>query len=144
MIGCGQGSTTHLEGDVAVHTGLVLDNIKQTSITRTGEPPTFVQLLSAVLHDCRKPATRVVDEDGAVRFPGHEAAAASEICEISQRIGLMASEAEELHFLVAQHGNAHGWLELNDNIRNEIRASPWIIGLALLQEADAKSCLIME
>lgn len=143
MLGCGQGNLVHLEGDVAIHTGLVFDTIRLVSMARLGREPSFVELLSAVLHDCRKPATRQEMGDGGVEFPGHERLAAQEIPAIGARIGLSSQEVEQLYFLVAFHGDVHGWPKLSEEARSTLKSSRWITSLALLQEADARSCLLV-
>jgi hypothetical protein len=144
MVGCGQGSKLHLEGDVAVHTGLVFDAIRSVSRQRLGREPTFIELLSAVLHDCRKPATRRDTGDGGVEFPGHERLAAEEVPAIGARLGLAPEEIEQLYFLVAFHGDVHGWPQLSEDERSSLKSSQWITSLALLQEADAKSCRLLD
>ena len=144
MCGCDQGTKKHLEGDVAIHTGLVVANLIEGTFTRTGRPPTFIELCAALLHDFKKPATRLALSEGEVSFPGHEEAAAIEIPGIADRLGLTPLEAEELYFLVAYHGEVHGWIELPAQRQAQLRKSPWFPGLARLQEADAKSLLFSD
>ncbi len=142
MIGCGQGGVTkHLEGDCAEHTILVISNTVEVARRRLGREPDFIELLSALLHDLCKPATRVERADGEVSFPGHEALSAAEVPAIARRLELDKSETERLHFVVARHGDAHRWQELNAELRSELTASPYRESLAILQEADARSCL---
>lgn len=141
MVGCGQGTLQHLEGDVAVHTALVFENLLQTARVRLRREADFVERLSVLLHDLRKPDVRREREDGTVSFPGHEALAAAEVPAIAARIGLTMPESERLQFLVARHGDAHSWAKISQAMRGELRASPFAESLALLQEADARSCL---
>ena len=141
MMGCGQGSVQHLEGDVAVHTALVFENLLQITPLRVQREADFVERLSVLLHDLRKPDVSQARSDGAVSFPGHEALAAAEVPSIAARIGLNAQEAARLQFLVARHGDAHSWSKLTPAVRDELRSSPYAVSLALLQEADARSCL---
>lgn len=141
MLGCGQGTKLHLEGDVAVHTSFVFENIKKVAQTRLGRSADYIERLSAVLHDVRKPATRLPLPDGGVDFPGHEAKAAAEVPAIAKRLGLSSSDTEKLYFLVAQHGMAHGFPNLSPQQKAELTLSPWAESLALLQEADARSCI---
>lgn len=63
--GCGQPPEWHPEGDVFVHTRLMLSLL---------EPEASLPLvLSVLFHDIGKPATRTVDEDtGRIRFNGHD------------------------------------------------------------------------
>jgi len=140
--GCDQGSKIHLEGDVAVHTALVFENLTATSLSRLGREPDFIERLSVVLHDLRKPDTREPQPDGSVWFPGHEAMAAEDVPQIAKTLGLSKEETDRLLFIVARHGDAHGLPELSQSQKNELTTSPWKISLALLQEADARSCLL--
>jgi poly(A) polymerase len=70
--GCDQPPDFHPEGDVFVHTRLMLSLLKSES--------TLPLVLSVLFHDLGKPATRVVDETGRIRFNGHEG--------VSERISL--------------------------------------------------------
>jgi hypothetical protein len=96
-----------------------------------------------VLHDCRKPQTRTPQPDAGVSFPGHEAMAAREVVpQLVQTLELSADEASCLTFLVAKHGDAHSWKVLSRREQNELSTSAWKESMALLQAADAKSCLL--
>jgi hypothetical protein len=142
MLGCGQGSVVHLEGDVAVHTGAVFDAIGEVAVRRLGRGADFIEKLSAVLHDCRKPATRVDNGDGSVSFPGHEALAADEVPAIAKRLRMTTEEANRLEFIVRHHGDVHGWPDLAEEVKASLRSSPYFTSLALLQEADALCCIL--
>jgi poly(A) polymerase len=72
--GCDQPPDFHPEGDVFVHTRLMLSLL--------GPEVSLPLVLSVLFHDLGKPATRLVDETGRIRFNGHEGVSA----EISQRI----------------------------------------------------------
>lgn len=141
LAGCDQGTVAHLEGDVAVHTALVFDNLKKVAAARLKRPPDLIENLSVLLHDLRKPDTRAELAGGVVGFPGHEALAGPEAERIARELELSAEESARLHFIVIHHGDAHSWLELSASLQNELRSSPWVTSLALLQEADARSCL---
>ncbi|MBN8550003.1 MAG: hypothetical protein J0M12_11865, partial [Deltaproteobacteria bacterium] len=111
---------------------------------RLGREATFIERLSAVLHDVRKPASRRAFEDGSVDFPGHEALGAKEVPGIAKTLGLSERETAQLHFLVARHGDAHGVPVLSPQELQELTSSPWAESLALLQEADARSCILLD
>ena len=51
-------------------------------------------------------------------------------------------EKAELTFVIAEHGRAHSWPILAASEQQHLKGSPWIVTLAILQEADAKSCLL--
>jgi len=72
--GCDQPPEFHPEGDVYVHTRLMLTLLKPDA--------SLPLVLSVLFHDLGKPATRVVDETGRIRFNGHEGVSS----EISLRI----------------------------------------------------------
>ncbi len=62
--GCTQPPQFHPEGDVWVHTRLMLSLLP--------EQVSAPLVLSVLLHDIAKPATRTVDETGRIRFNGHD------------------------------------------------------------------------
>ena len=71
MAGCKQDPIWHPEGDVWEHTMLVVDAAR--GIAREhglNEDDTWVLMLAALLHDCGKPETSIVEE-GRIRSPGH-------------------------------------------------------------------------
>ena len=139
---CLQGTKKHLEGNVAIHTGLVFDNLKYITKIRLNREPDFIENFAVVLHDSRKPQTKVIKEDGAVCFPNHEELAAQEVPRISLLLELKEEESKKLEYLVANHGLVYNWPNLQIEIRQELKKSPWINSLAILQEADAISCLL--
>jgi poly(A) polymerase len=62
--GCDQPPEFHPEGDVFVHTRLMLSLLApEASLTL---------ILAVLLHDLGKPLTRAIDETGRIRFKGHE------------------------------------------------------------------------
>jgi len=76
--GCEQPPEFHPEGDVFVHTRLMLTMLA---------PDAPLGLILAVLfHDLGKPATRTVDETGRIRFNGHEGVSESMSLKILQRL----------------------------------------------------------
>ena len=144
LAGCDQGSLMHLEGNVAVHTALVFKNMSTVAQVRLQRSPDFIERLSVLIHDLHKPSTRCPQTNGGVSFPNHEARAAEDVAAIAKRIGLSDQETERLYFIVARHGDAHSILDLTAAQLNELRDSPWIKSLALLQEADARSCILAD
>jgi len=142
MIGCDQGTIAHLEGDVARHTALVFENISLVAQQRLGRDADFIEKLSALLHDLKKPDTRSPRPDGGVSFPQHEELAAREVPAIGARLELSPTDITRLEFAVRYHGDAHHWTTLTPEQRRELQGSPYFLGLALLQEADARSCMM--
>jgi hypothetical protein len=142
MIGCTQGTVAHLEGDVAVHTSLVFDTLDEVTTRRLNRRPDFIEKLSVVLHDLRKPATRVDYGGGRVGFPGHEELSATEVLPLARKLGLSEQETERLDYIVRYHGDAHSWPTLSAEAKARLQSSPYFESLAALQEADALSCYL--
>jgi poly(A) polymerase len=81
--GVSQPPAFHPEGDVFVHTCLVLDRVDLAG----ADPDEAEALLwAAVLHDVGKPLTRSVDEGGRIRFNGHDALGAEMARAILERL----------------------------------------------------------
>jgi tRNA nucleotidyltransferase (CCA-adding enzyme) len=70
LVGCPQEPEWHPEGDVWVHTLLVIDEARHR-IDDLARGPATAMMLGAVCHDLGKPATTAVI-DGRIRSPGHE------------------------------------------------------------------------
>lgn len=98
MHGCEQPANFHPEGDVFVHTALVLDAIRASW---PGEPPPELAL-AALLHDVGKPPTFEVGED-RIRFPEHQSVGANMADAIGQRLKLSGKMRDEISELVANH-----------------------------------------
>lgn len=140
--GCSQGSDIHLEGDVAVHTSIVVENIHGMAPQRKGSSADIVDLTAAILHDVCKPATRRAGENGSVSFPGHERLAVPIAERVADFLGFSMFDKERLTFAIMYHGDAHSWPELSDCERNKLRNEPGFLLLACLQEADAFGCYL--
>jgi len=76
--GCDQPPDFHPEGDVFVHTRLMLSLLKPEA--------SLPLVLSVLFHDLGKPATRMVDETGRIRFNGHEGVSERMSLNILQRL----------------------------------------------------------
>jgi tRNA nucleotidyltransferase (CCA-adding enzyme) len=70
LVGCPQEPEWHPEGDVWVHTLMVVDQAR-ARIEGLERGPAVAMMLGAVCHDLGKPATTAVI-DGRIRSPGHE------------------------------------------------------------------------
>lgn len=112
MVGCGQDQTWHSEGDVWVHTLLVISN----------SPPTVTLQLAALLHDVGKPASRTVEGE-RVKFLGHEKISASLAREFCRRLKIDSRTTDVVMKLVLLHlrgGDVEGWASLKP-VRRLIR-----------------------
>lgn len=76
--GCDQPPQFHPEGDVWVHTRLMLSLLPDIVSTPL--------VLSVLLHDIAKPPTRTVDETGRIRFNGHDDLGATMTGDILRRM----------------------------------------------------------
>ena len=70
LIGCSQNPLKHPEGDVFIHTGMVLDEARQL-VDDLPHPKKLAVMLGALCHDFGKPAKTMVEGD-AVKAAGHE------------------------------------------------------------------------
>jgi tRNA nucleotidyltransferase/poly(A) polymerase len=76
--GCSQPPDFHPEGDVFVHTRLMLSLLAPDA--------SLPLVLSVLFHDIGKPPTRMVDATGRIRFNGHESVSAEMALHILQRL----------------------------------------------------------
>lgn len=94
--GCEQPPQFHPEGDVFVHTRLMLEML-----------PPFVPdsvFLSVLFHDIGKPATFSYDPtEDRIRFSGHDAIGAKMTLEVMQRFRFSNEEIERVVAAVANH-----------------------------------------
>jgi tRNA nucleotidyltransferase (CCA-adding enzyme) len=70
LVGCPQEPEWHPEGDVWIHTLMVVDEARRR-IEGLERGPAAAMMLGAVCHDLGKPAATAVI-DGRIRSPGHE------------------------------------------------------------------------
>jgi poly(A) polymerase len=93
--GCQQPPDFHPEGDVFVHTRLMLSLLPET---------VSIPLAFAVLfHDLGKPATMQHDATGRIRFSGHESVSASMAEEVMRRLRFSNEEIEATVEMVHNH-----------------------------------------
>jgi poly(A) polymerase len=100
MRGVPQPPPFHPEGDVFVHTALVLDRLDLSAVPPESQDAV---LLGALLHDVGKPPTRSVDPDGRIRFNGHDAQGASMTQTLLERLRLPGRVTDASADLVAKH-----------------------------------------
>lgn len=72
LIDCPQDPEWHPEGDVWIHTLMVVDGARRR-IDDLEPAKQNTVMLGALLHDVGKPATTTLDPDGHIRSKGHEA-----------------------------------------------------------------------
>jgi poly(A) polymerase len=95
MKGCEQPPQFHPEGDVFKHTRIMLDLLPQEA----SQPLVF----SALFHDIGKPPTSSVDENGRIRFNGHDRVGAEMTEIVMQRLRFSRAEMDATVEAVRQH-----------------------------------------
>jgi poly(A) polymerase len=103
MKNCPQPPRFHPEGDVFVHTALVLDQLStfaETAGAWDGPPPPALAL-GALLHDIGKPPTLV--QDDRIQFPEHQRVGAEMAGAICRRLRLANPLRRQVEELVTDH-----------------------------------------
>ncbi len=93
--GCVQPPEFHPEGDVFVHTRLMLELLP--------EKVSLPLVLAVLFHDLGKPPTFQRDETGRIRFNGHEYVSAQLTREIMTRLRFSNAEIEATEAIVRNH-----------------------------------------
>jgi poly(A) polymerase len=101
MQGVRQPARFHPEGDVFVHTCLVLDGVDLSGVDDPREAEDL--LLAALLHDVAKPPTWSRDETGRIRFSGHESLGAARAEGLLEHLRMPRRQVERVAQLVAGH-----------------------------------------
>ena len=94
MRGCAQSPEHHPEGDVWVHTRLLLTHLQS---------PSPVLALSALLHDVGKPRTSRTEPSGRIRFFGHEGVGAHMAEEMMRRLRFSNDDIQAVVACIANH-----------------------------------------
>lgn len=96
LIGCEQPPEWHPEGDVYVHTRIMLEML--------GDSAPLDLCLAVLLHDIAKPPTQTFDSDsGRIRFNGHDALGATMAEEILRRLRYPNDVIAAVSFMVSRH-----------------------------------------
>jgi poly(A) polymerase len=95
MAGVAQSPDFHPEGDVFVHTMLLLEQLP------AGVSPTLA--LGALLHDVAKPVCAALQANGRITFYGHPAVGAEMAVAICQRLRRSRAVWERVAYLVRNH-----------------------------------------
>lgn len=95
MKGCEQPPQFHPEGDVFKHTRIMLDLLS--------EEASLPLVFSVLFHDIGKPPTSSVDENGRIRFNGHDRVGAEMTEAVMQRLRFSRAEIDATVEAVRQH-----------------------------------------
>jgi tRNA nucleotidyltransferase (CCA-adding enzyme) len=105
LVGCPQEPAWHPEGDVWVHTLMVVDEARKR-IDDLTRGPAVAMMLGAVCHDFGKPAATAVI-DGRIRSPGHEEGGVAPAAKFLDRLNVHSLDGYDVRGavlgLVAQH-----------------------------------------
>lgn len=105
LVGCPQEPAWHPEGDVWVHTLMVVDEARKR-IDDLTRGPAVAMMLGAVCHDFGKPAATAVI-DGRIRSPGHEEGGVEPAARFLDRLNVHSLDGYDVRAavlgLVAQH-----------------------------------------
>lgn len=111
LVGCEQEPEWHPEGDVWVHTMLVIDEAR-TRIDDLPRPQQVAVMLGAVCHDLGKPATTEFI-DGRIRSRNHEEAGVEPTHAVLDRLNIHSMSGYDVRHqvvgLVAQHLKPGMW-----------------------------------
>lgn len=94
----------HAEGDVGLHTRLVLEElVGSDEFGSAGEDERFVMFTAALLHDIAKPGTTVISEDGRISQAGHSRRGAVDARILLWRAGVPFGLRESICRIVTRH-----------------------------------------
>lgn len=139
--GCPQDPIHHAEGDVWIHTRMVLEEL--TALERFREAPRDTQeevFLAALLHDVAKPATTETQPDGRVTARGHARKGMAMARRILRKSDFDPVRRERIAHLVLHHQLPMWCIEKGQPERHAILASLVcrLRDLSLLAEADLR------
>jgi len=138
---CPQDPIHHAEGNVWIHTGMVLEALAaDTRFVGLPEAERDVLWAAAVLHDVAKPETTEVQADGRVTAKGHSARGALRARRILWELGMPFARREEVCGLIRYHQSPFFLIERDDAQR--MAAGISLVArcalLAVLAEADIR------
>jgi predicted kinase len=141
MQGCEQDSIHHAEGDVAVHTNMVVNELFKDQKYKNLQRGLQSQLYaSALLHDVAKPITTIHEADGRITSAGHAKKGEYLARTILMDLGVDFKSRERISKLVRYHGLPIWFLEKKDPLKAVIECSLQVETdlLSILVEADMK------
>lgn len=125
--GVEQSPKHHPEGDVFVHTMLVLENIPQDA--------SFELALAALLHDIGKPSSMTITD--RIRFTKHEVKGAEMAKEICARLRLSRRVTEKVIWLIANHMRYQSLEKMRKGRAMTLLMHPWGAESLALYRADS-------
>ena len=115
MDGCEHGDGHHPEGDVFVHTMLVIKRAAELKLDLTG-------VLAALVHDIGKPPAKLVNGEGKARFYGHGKAehVDAAMAAFVTRFNISEKVANAMYFAAYKHQDAHNAPKLKPGTLTEM------------------------
>lgn len=143
LVGCEQEPAWHPEGDVWVHTLLVVDEARQR-IDDLSRADQVAVMLGAVCHDFGKPATTAF-ADGRIRSLGHEEAGVAPTIALLDRLNLHSIDGRDVRAqvigLTAHHLKPGAWHKVRDEVSDgAFRRLAQKVDLELLARVAAADC----
>jgi tRNA nucleotidyltransferase (CCA-adding enzyme) len=115
---CPQDPTSHPEGDVFIHTGMVLDQARRW-IDDLPRPKQIAVMLGALCHDFGKPVTTVVEGD-RIKATGHEAVGLRLTDAFLERLKIFTIDHYDVRKqalgLVEHHAMPHQWFKIRESV----------------------------
>ena len=144
LIGCEQEPAWHPEGDVWVHTLLVVDQARTRldDLPRAGK---LAVMLGAIAHDFGKPATTAFS-DGRIRSLGHEEAGVAPATAWLDRLNVHSIDGvdvrEQVLGITAHHLKPGAWYKVRDEVGDgAFRRLAQKVDLELLARVAESDCL---
>src|SRR5262249_168441 len=144
LIDCPQDLAVHPEGDVFIHTGMVLDQARKL-IDDLPRPKRIAVMLGALCHDFAKPHTTKV-ENGRIKARGHEQLGATLTDQFLERLKLFTFDNYDARLqtlaLVRHHAAPHQWFKTRETVTDGMfRRLALVVELDLLYRVARADCL---
>jgi tRNA nucleotidyltransferase (CCA-adding enzyme) len=118
LVGCEQEHEWHPEGDVWIHTLMVIDRARE-ALGGLDRPRQITIMLGAVCHDLGKPLTTAFI-DGRIRSPGHEQAGVPPAEAVLDRLNIHTIDGfdvrKQVLGIVAYHLSPGMWFKVRDQV----------------------------
>lgn len=135
MLGCTQPPEYHPEGDVWTHVLMMLLDFSDLPEDKKNANLAWATLL----HDVGKPPTREVDENGRIRFNGHDAVGAKITKEILERLKFPNKATDEIVHLVKTHMQFISVQKMKNSSLKRFMAIPYIENMLALHKMDCEA-----
>jgi tRNA nucleotidyltransferase (CCA-adding enzyme) len=143
LVGCPQEPEWHPEGDVWIHTLLVIDEARG-GIDTLSRAEQVAIMLGAVCHDLGKPPTTAVI-DGRIRSLGHEEAGVPIATALLDRLNVHAIDdvdvRRDILGIVAHHLKPGAWFKVGDVGDGAFRRLAQKVNLELLARVARADCM---